>query len=292
MAKFILSAFADEAGSTLDEQICALRENGIHYIEPRSINGKGILELSEEELLSVKKALDESGIRVNSLGSPIGKYDIASDFEPHLSLFRKALSACLSLGTERMRIFSFFVSRDELAIRRGEVLERLGIMLREAEKYGIKLCHENESGIYGQDPEEVLELLTELPALYGIFDPANYIMNAASPTEGINATLKNFEYMHIKDAICETQEIVPAGEGEGSIGEIIDLIDGKTDNKVFLTLEPHLRVFDAYKSIDTHELRGKYEFKTNREAFDFAADALKRLLTSHGYEEKNGIWTR
>ena len=58
MAKFVFSAFADEAGSTLEEQITALKENGIPYIEPRNINSKPILTLTDEELYEVKAALD------------------------------------------------------------------------------------------------------------------------------------------------------------------------------------------------------------------------------------------
>ena len=73
MAQFILSAFADEAGTTLAEQIAALKRNGIDYIEPRNINGKPILTLTDDELKAVKTELDKNGIKVNSLGSPIGK---------------------------------------------------------------------------------------------------------------------------------------------------------------------------------------------------------------------------
>ena len=51
MAKFVLSAFADEAGSSIEEQIAALKANGIDFIEPRNIGGKGILTLTDEELL-------------------------------------------------------------------------------------------------------------------------------------------------------------------------------------------------------------------------------------------------
>ena len=47
MARFVFSAFADEAGTTIEEQIQALSENGIRYIEPRQINKKGILDLSD-----------------------------------------------------------------------------------------------------------------------------------------------------------------------------------------------------------------------------------------------------
>jgi len=99
--------------------------------------------------------------------------------------------------------------------------------------------------------------------------------------------------MHIKDAIFSTQTIVPAGEGEGKLGEIIDIVNEKVDGVVYLTLEPHLHIFDAYKSIDEHELKGKYSFKTKREAFDFATGALKELLTKCGYERNgNNEWIK
>ena len=285
MAKFVFSAFADEAGSTLEEQISALKDNGIGYIEPRKIGGKGILELSREELLSLKKALDENGIKVNSLGSPIGKYPINDAFETHLLDFEKALTASEVLETENIRMFSFFTTPEERKTRREEVLRRLTYMVNLAEKRGIRLCHENESLIYGEQPEEVRDLLRSIPGLYGIFDPANYRMNNADVMDGIDATLINFGYMHIKDAIFETQTIVPAGEGEGKIGEIIDVINENVDGTVYLTLEPHLHVFDAYKDIDEHELKGKYSFNTGREAFDFAVGALEKLLTDRGYRK-------
>lgn len=287
MAVFLLSAFADEAGTSLNEQISALKENSIDYIEPRSINGKGILELSDEELKKVKSELDAHGIKVNSLGSPIGKYSIEEPFEPHFELFKKALRACEILNTENMRMFSFFSSQNDLKKNRAEVIRRLSIMTEEAKKNGITLCHENESKIYGQMPNEVADILSAVPNLAGIFDPANYRMNDADVTEGINATLINFKYMHIKDAVFSTQAIVPAGEGEGCIGDVIDTVNEKITGTVYLTLEPHLHVFDAYKSIDEHELKGKYKFNSNREAFDFAVNALKNLLIKHGYE-RNG----
>lgn len=293
MARFVLSAFADEAGSTLEEQITALKENEIDYIEPRNINKKGILTFSDSELSEIKKTLDENGIKVNSLGSPIGKYPIEDDFEPHLLETRRAIEVCKLLGTENIRMFSFFTTQDDLAKNREEVLRRLRIMADEAKASGVTLCHENESRIYGQMPSEVRDLLTEIPSLKGIFDAANYRMNDADVMDGIDATLINFKYMHIKDAIFSAQTIVPAGEGEGRIGEIIDLVNEKTDDVVYLTLEPHLHVFDAYKDIDEHELKGKYSFKTNREAFDFAVRSLKELLIKHGYERNsNNEWIK
>ena len=57
MAKFVFSAFADEAGASLDEQISALKGNGIHYIEPRNIDNKCIVDFTDEELRAAKMTL-------------------------------------------------------------------------------------------------------------------------------------------------------------------------------------------------------------------------------------------
>ena len=62
MAKFVLSAFADEAGAMLSDQIAALKENGINFIEPRNIENRGILKHSEEELIEIKRILDKNAI--------------------------------------------------------------------------------------------------------------------------------------------------------------------------------------------------------------------------------------
>lgn len=293
MAEFILSAFADEAGSTLKEQIDALKRNEISYIEPRNINGKPILTLSDEELLEVKEELDKNGIKVNSLGSPIGKYPIKSPFEDHLKDFMRAIEICKILGTDKMRMFSFYVEQSEIAEYRDEVIYRLTKMMEIAKEHGILLCHENESDIYGQNPKEMRDIMTNVPGIYGIFDPANYRMNGQDVIDGINATLINLAYLHIKDAIYESQLIVPAGDGEGRIGEIIDIVNDATDKPVYLTLEPHLFLFDAYKGIDKHEFKVKYTFNNNSESFDFAANALKNLLIENGYRKDDyGVWKK
>ncbi len=293
MAKFVLSAFADEAGNLLSEQIAALKENEIDYIELRMIDAKSLIPLSEDELKNIKAEFDKNGIKVNSYGSPIGKYPIEDPFENHLADFEKALRICEIFETKNMRMFSFFVSQDKLEEKRSEVLKRLDELVKIASLREIRLCHENESEIYGQMPKEVSDILTSVEGLYGVFDAANYRMNNADVIEGINATLIRLGYVHIKDAVFAEQAIVPAGEGEGRIAEILDIVDRSTNETVFLTLEPHLRLFGAYSGIDKHELKGRHEFKNNRESFNFAANALKALLRSLGFERNcNNEWIR
>ena len=114
MARFVLSAFADEAGASLSQQISALKDNSIKYIEPRNIDGKGILELSDEELLYVRNQLEQNGIKVNSIGSPIGKYRIEVVFDSYIPIINQAFKVAKLLGTNLIRIFSFFVKQNEL----------------------------------------------------------------------------------------------------------------------------------------------------------------------------------
>ena len=293
MAEFVLSAFADEAGSSLEEQIAALKDNGIGYIEPRNIGGKGILSLSDEEVYAVRAALDLAGIKVNSLGSPIGKYPIDKPFEEHLEAFHRAIRVCKMLNTENMRMFSFYpVAGEPTRACTDEVIRRLRELARIAKNNGIQLNHENEKAIFGQNPEEVALILDEVPELRAVFDGANYREAGCDVMDGINATLKNLGYLHIKDAIYNPHMIVPAGEGEAKLDKIIDIVNEHTDDTVFLTVEPHLHIFDAFKDIDNTDLVGKYTFKNSREAFNCAVSALKALLTKLGYKEDCNVWKK
>ena len=47
--KIRLSAFADEAGVTLQEQIDGLLKNNIHMLEIRTVDGVNIADISEED---------------------------------------------------------------------------------------------------------------------------------------------------------------------------------------------------------------------------------------------------
>ncbi len=293
MARFVFSAFADEAANSLDEQIIALKRNGVTYIEPRGLDGSGILDKTDEELKVIKEKLDANGIKVSSIGSPIGKYDITADFEPHFEAFKRAINAAKMLGTKNIRMFSFFIPDGKYAEYRDEVIRRLTAMLELAKAEGITLCHENEAKIYGQDIAQVEDLLNTLPDMKGIFDPANYLLTDNDPVKGIDITLPHLEYIHVKDAFAFERTIVPAGEGEGYIGEaILKVHDAYPDKLVILTIEPHLAEFVGYASIDERKLVGKHAFKDNNESFDYACSALAKVMKTAGFERgEDGIWT-
>ena len=66
MATFILSAFADEASPHLEEQLRALRDEGIGLIELRGVDGRNCSVLTPEEADAVKARLDAAGVRLSA----------------------------------------------------------------------------------------------------------------------------------------------------------------------------------------------------------------------------------
>jgi len=291
MARFRFSAFADEAAPDLAGQIAALSRCGIRQIEPRSIGGS-LLTKTAEELSHIRRSLEEAGIAVSSYGSPIGKSPVEAPFEDCLRDFEKALTVCRMLGTDRMRIFSFYVPQDRLTDCREEVIARLTALTQRADAEGITLCLENETALFGQNPPQMADLLATVPHLKGIFDAANYVQNDADPKKGLEATLPALAYLHAKDMTVSDKRMQPVGEGDGAWPEVIRRVNTATDDLVTVTLEPHLCPFDAYAKIDLHPLKTGKHYDSPDAAFDAAAAALKNLFLHLGFTEENGIWKK
>lgn len=278
MAKFILSAFADEASPALDAQIEALRDNGISLLEPRGVDGKGVLALTEQEAKAAREKLDAAGIGVSAIGSPIGKIGIKDDFAPHFESFRHAVELAHIFGTERIRMFSFYMPKGEDPEPYfGEVVDRVGKLVEYAEANGVHCCHENEKGIYGDMLARVQKLHEALPTLRCVFDPANYIQCGDVPKTNFEALRERIDYLHIKDALPESGTVVPAGEGAGDVPYILKTLS-ETDRTYILTLEPHLSEFVGLDQLQGEKVRRKYAFASPREAFDAAANALHTIL--------------
>ena len=177
-------------------------------------------------------------------------------------------------------MFSFFNANNN----QEQVIKYLRILVTEASKEGIELYHENEKDIYGDFFNKVEELRKEVPELKFIYDPANYIQVGEDINIPLSKAISFTSYFHIKDCSVATKEVVPAGMGDGKIREML----GKIDFDTTLTIEPHLRIFSGYNSIDSHELKNRFVYPTNNVAFDEAVKHLKKILIELGYKEVCG----
>ncbi len=280
MAKFVLSAFADEASPMLDEQIKALKEEGISLIELRGVDGKNVSGLTIEEAANVKAKLDEAGIRLSALGSPYGKASLGQTFDEHLASFKHGLELCRVLDCKRIRMFSFYPA-GPVEEAREEVLRRLEIMLTLAEEAGVQLVHENEKGIYGDDTARNAELLNHFGTRLGFaFDPANFVQCGVNTLEAYEQLHDRITYMHIKDALLSDGAVVSAGNGDGHVAEILGRLNAEREGEVILTVEPHLTVFAGLKNLQDEELKHHESYPDSRTAFHAAVSALKGILAS------------
>lgn len=283
MSKFLLSAFADEAGESLQEQIAALKRNNITHMEIRAVDGVNVCLTPLDKIKEYKKQLDEAGIKIVTIGSPVGKVHLDEDYTEHVAMFLHTLAVAKILGATRIRMFSIFLPQDEDAAKYKElVMSRMAEMVKIAEGTGITLYHENEKDIYGDVPERVLELMDAFGGkMQFIFDPANYVQCDRDPLEVYPLLKDKIAYFHIKDARMDNKRVVPAGTGSGRIPEILKDY-AKTHENTMLTLEPHLKAFAGLKDEVSIQYDEEAAYKDNNEAFDAGVAALKKILDEEG----------
>lgn len=268
--RFRLAAFADEAASSLEGQIAAMKENGVELLEIRGVDGENIAYISAEKAREIRKRLDEENLGVWSLGSPFGKIGIGDDFEEHIDKFRRSLDTAYILGAKHIRVFSFYGSK-----KFDEVAPKVERFLDAAKGSGIMLCHENEKGIYGDTADRCLRLHKEFPDLKAVFDPANYIQCGEDTLNAWKLISPYVEYMHIKDALPDGS-VVPAGKGAGNLPFLISEYKGDV-----LTVEPHLSVFEGFSGLEAKEKsRTEFVYPDSRTAFDAAVNTLKNIIES------------
>jgi sugar phosphate isomerase/epimerase len=276
-SQFRLCAFADEAGSSLSEQIDALCGNGIGLLEIRGVGDKNISMVTVPEAKEIRKRLADTGIGVWSIGSPSGKIQITDNFLPHLERFKRQIEVANVLGAKYYRMFSFYGCQAFDQGARDEVMERLGAFVTAAAGSGVMLCHENEKGIYGEMANGCLDIHKALPEIRAVFDPANFVQAGQDVWEAWELLSPYVEYLHIKDAKADGQ-VVPAGSGIGHVEDVLRSFQRMGGG--VLTLEPHLTVFEGLDQLE-HEARSKIGsnvYPSKRAAFDAAADALKALI--------------
>jgi sugar phosphate isomerase/epimerase len=270
-----LSGFVDEISTDFETQCSVAAGLGLKYVEIRSAWGVNILDLDEGQLATVQETLARHGLKVSSIGSPIGKIRVDEPFPPHLERMRHATEVARTLDAPYIRLFSFFIPEgDDPKDHRDEVLSRMRAIAEVGGAAGVVLVHENEKDIYGDTPERCLDIIQSVgsPSLRVAWDPANFVQVGVRPfTEGYAALRPHLEYMQIKDAHAADGSVTVAGDGDGQLVETIralreDGFDG------FFSLEPHLG--------DVHALGGF----SGPELFTRAHTAFTGLLKNEGIQ--------
>ncbi len=272
--KITLCAFCDEAGSTVEEQIKALKENNIGLAEVRSINGKNVSKFTEAEAKEYSAKFTAAGIKVWSLGSPLCKVPVFTPLGKELEKAKNLCTTAKIMGAQNIRAFSFYT----FLIPNGEkkAFDKLSAIKTLVESSGINFCHENDTGLYGASVENLQKLIKRFPDLKLIYDPANFVISKQEPSKTVSLFADKAFYFHMKDA--KGKSVVPAGYGDAELKKLIFTL--KTDT-VF-SLEPHLVLFKGCEGFN----KAEYDLSSKRGRFDCAVNSLRRLLADCGFEDK------
>jgi sugar phosphate isomerase/epimerase len=279
-----VSAFADEAGMESTQQIASLKRAGLKHIDIRSINDFNITQLPLEQAQDIKRQLDEAGLTVQMYGTPIGKIDIADDFEIDLQKLRHVGEVAPVFGCNAVRIFSYYnkenVSYDQW---KEASLSRLRQLRDEAEKLGLVLYHENEKHIFGDLCANVLaiaELRNDSFKL--IFDFDNYNQSGEIVLENWQKLRDVTDSFHLKDS--KGNQHTPAGQGDGCIREILsDAVARGWNGPV--AIEPHLSHSGAVAGTGPSGVANEaYANMPLPESFHVACETAVALLNEVGVE--------
>jgi len=278
-----LSAFADEAADKAVDQVAALTAAKIDHVDLRMVDGINIVTLPVNHAKEVKQLLNGAGVSVGMYGSPIGKTDIADPVEIELSRLDHLGRMLEVFGATNVRIFSFYNKQGVSPAQwKAQAFDKLAKLIERAASLGLVLYHENETEIYGDHPDQIIEL-SKLRGNHFklIYDFANYLRTGAEPWANWQRMKGVTDALHFKDQ-KKSGDHVPIGQGDTMARQIV--ADAATSGwSGPCTLEPHLYMSDAVLATNVHG-RGDTSLagKSRGELFQIAAKHAHGLLADAG----------
>lgn len=253
-----LGVLTDEVSDRFEEALDWIAEQGLKHVELRVIDGVNAADLTDEAAKEVRRKVESRGLFVSALASPVFKCaldperEVASGdtfgqkeegVEAHFAKLDRVMQLSELLGTQRIRIFSFWREKEPSQYF-DEIVDHLRRAAELAEQRGVLLLLENEPACNGGFAEETASLVKAVnsPALRALWDPGNeaYGGREAFPA-GYEAVKEVLAHVHLKDAYIGADgkpRCVPAGSGD--VAYIRQLKALKDDG------------YDGYFTIETH----------------------------------------
>ena len=255
--KVIISGFADEGpvDKKAESQLTMLAALGMSYYSLRFIDAgqgtKNAMLLNKREIARLRKLHREFGIKVSSIGSPIGKVKLldvedgsANAYIPFDKYLKKDVQRAVDLAgefeTRLIRGFSFYHPRGEdPADYIEQAAERLTKIAELCRRGGAIFGLEVEANLIGQNGRilQKLNKLVDHPNLCLIFDGGNLSSQNFTPVETVaeyRAMKAGIGWMHIKDYKIDSglkwqgfvdeerlKNFVPADQGDSGHEEIL-----------------------------------------------------------------------
>lgn len=236
LPRLALAVIGDEIGPSLDEMISFCAEHDVRRLDMRTVAGRNLLGLSLEEASAIARRIEQAGLSVPTLVSPLLKWpapgkepaSAAVDFAfdpadcPADDPLVHAFDMATVFGAERIRVFSHLRYpgyRPPDLFGRFERLADLGLT------YSINVEIENEAvcniGSVGELAEffaSMGEAMTPSPLpvqLRPLIDIGNAWAMGAPPSDADIAALAPLvDLIHLKDRDLSAGRTVPLGDGD------------------------------------------------------------------------------
>jgi sugar phosphate isomerase/epimerase len=284
--RVLLSGFADEAANDklAVQQFSAFAAMGLQYYSIRFIDVgggvKNVMKLTKAEVKQVLKMQNEYGLKVSSIGSPIGKVKLldvddgtSNAFIPFPKYLKQDVQRACELAADfdakLIRGFSFYHPKQtDPWEHMPQVVDQLGKIAEACDQHQLTFGLEVEANLVGQNGDLLKEIHRQVnhPALVLIYDAANLVTQGIDALESYKqyvATKKGFGWLHVKDyrqPKTKTTHVdeealknfVPAHLGDGGHEMIlrdlrgeIPAIERRMKKRgvpgVFIDLEPHVK---------------------------------------------------
>lgn len=233
--RLALGAITDEFSPDLSTALSAMAESAMTAVELRTIGGRNIVDLSNDEIDEVRDAVDAAGMRVVSIASPVLKctlpdgppidprfqqdvFGSTRTFDDQPALIERTFDVAARAGAQIIRVFSYWRTIDPPKCF-GAVTAALEDLARRAAPRGFIIGLENEHACNVGTADETARVLDVLdhPALQAIWDPANALVagDAVPFPDGYRRLPpRRIVHVHAKDCVVNghTPTWGPIGE--------------------------------------------------------------------------------
>jgi L-ribulose-5-phosphate 3-epimerase len=276
-----LGVLTDEVSPDFEKALNWAAEQGLQHVEIRVVNGMNVSVLADDQIVGIRKMVEERGLYVSAIASPLFKCALdpkrlvesgdtfgqkEESVEEHFKKLDRVIEIAKLLGTTRIRIFSFWRELEPERYR-DEIVHHLKRAGDIAASEGVVLLLENEPSCNGGFAEEVGALVSAInsPAVRGLWDPGNEAYGAREAFPSGYESMKNaLAHVHLKDAYIRqdgTPKCVPLGSGNVGITAQIKALEA-----------------DGYEGLYTIETHFVPEGGTQLTGTRMTLDALRALL--------------
>jgi sugar phosphate isomerase/epimerase len=256
------AAITDEFSPDLDVALEAMSALGMTGAELRLVGGRNMVDLADDEVDGIARAVQARGMSVPAIASPLLKCTLphgpAVDprfqqdvfgspytFDDQARLTRRAFEIAERTGAPVIRVFSYWRTVEPARVV-DDVIEALERLADEALRRGMVIGLENEPACNVGTGAETRDLLDRLrhPALQVVWDPANAVVLGETPfPDGYRALpASRIAHVHAKD--CRVRDFTPEWGLLGDMdvdwpGQIDALLTD--DYRGWISLETHWR---------------------------------------------------